>query len=159
MKKLASTTVLIMLFLSISLISAPVKVHAEVAKDCDGSTSFLGFPTWYKYLDIGPRVISGNKKDPCAIIGPTEDGKPIEVSKFSFPKAIPLIGLAMVDILLRIAGMVTVGYIIYGGFRYMTSQGDPEALKNAQGTIINALIGLAVAVLAVGIVSFVGGRL
>ena len=55
--------------------------------------------------------------------------------------------------------MVAMGYTIFGGFKYMTSQGEPDATKKAQGTVTNALIGLAIAMLATAIVGFVGGKL
>ncbi len=124
-------------------------VSAAVDAKCDTSSSFLGFPTWYKYLDLGAKG-----EDPCAIIGPIGDDKGIDVAK-----AAPRIGLAIIEILLRISGMVAVAFIIYGGFRYLTSQGEPEAYKMAQKTIINALVGLVIAILAVTIVSFVGASL
>lgn len=123
-------------------------VSAAVDPKCDTSSSFLGFPTWYKYLDVGPKG-----DDPCAIIGPKLN-EGLDVAK-----AAPRIGLAIIEILLRVSGMVAVGFIIYGGFRYLTSQGEPEAYKMAQKTIINALIGLVIAILAVTIVSFIGGSL
>jgi len=67
--------------------------------------------------------------------------------------------LAIVDILLRIVGLVSVGFVIYGGFRYITSQGEPDATKKALATVVNALIGMAIAIFAVTIVSFMGSTL
>ncbi len=70
-----------------------------------------------------------------------------------------LILMAIIDDLLRLAGIVAVGYIIYGGFRYTTSQGSPDQTAGAQKTIINAVIGLVLSIFAVTIVSFIGKRL
>ena len=67
--------------------------------------------------------------------------------------------MAIVDILLRIVGLVSVGFVIYGGFRYITSQGEPDATKKALATVVNALIGMAIAIFAVTIVSFMGSTL
>ena len=67
-----------------------------------------------------------------------------------------LIALALLDDLIRIAALVAVGYVIYGGIQYSTSQGSPDATKKAQSTIINALIGVSMAVLAASIVAFIG---
>ncbi len=131
-----------------SLVSTPT--YALVAEGCDKRASFLLFPPWYAYLDVGPRG-----DDPCAITGPVDPAN----GEFSFTLALPRIGLAVTEILLRLAGMITVGFVIYGGFRYITSQGEPDALKQAQGTIINALIGMVIVILAVTIVSFVGSTL
>ena len=106
----------------------------------------LGFPTWYKYL--GGEEIA----DKCSVV-------------FDFPDDIGKILLAVVEILLRVAGMVAVGFVIYGGFQYMLSQGDknvqgvPEKANAARGTIINALIGVVIAVIATVAVSFVARTL
>jgi hypothetical protein len=111
--------------------------------------SFLGLPTWYKYLEVGEY-----EGDPCAIKGPN-DGK----GGLDFEQALPLIVLAVIEILLRIAGMVAVGFVIFGGFKYITAQAEPDKLAQAQSTIINALIGLAIAVMAVTVVNFLGGAI
>lgn len=132
---------------------APARAAAVQNDLCHKSDGFLGFPTWYEYLEVGPY-----NGDPCAITGPS-DINPDGTKSFSFEKAIPRILLAIVDILLRVAGMVAVGYVIFGGFKYMTSQGDPDALKKAQGTVVGALIGLAIAIVSVTIVTFVGSKL
>ncbi len=65
----------------------------------------------------------------------------------------------MFEDLLRIAGIVTAFFIIYGGVRYVTSQGEPENTKAARSTIINALIGAAIAMIAAVLVSFIGSKL
>ena len=130
------------------------KVQAAVAPGCDKSSAFLGMPVWYKYLDVGPETLQDNKVDPCAITGPKNAEGGLDIQK-----AIPRVGLAVVEILLRIAGMVAVAFVIYGGFKFVTSQGEPEAYKTAQRTIINALIGVAISVLAVTIVSVIGGAI
>ncbi len=131
-----------------SLTLLPARSYAAGPAECYQKSGFLGFPTWYEYLDVGPKG-----EDPCAIVGPEENGE------FSFTKALPRIGLAITEVLLRVAGIVTVAFVMVGGFKYMTSQGEPDGLKKAQGTVINALIGLAISVLAVTIVSFIGGTL
>jgi len=70
-----------------------------------------------------------------------------------------LIVLAVAEDLIRVAALVAVGYIMYGGIQYMTSGGSPDATKKAQNTIINSLIGLVIAILATSIVSFIGHQL
>jgi len=100
--------------------------------------SFFGFPSWYEYLKL--------------------DGQ-CQVTNFTVPDSLVLVGLALVDMLLRVAGLAAIFFIIYAGIQYVTSQGNPDAAAKAKDTIINALIGLAVAVVAVGIVSFIGSKL
>lgn len=69
------------------------------------------------------------------------------------------IGIALIEILLRVAALVAVGYIIYAGFQYLTSNGDPERAKHGKDTILNALIGLVIAIIATVLVGFLGQRL
>lgn len=121
------------------------------AAACDPNKTFFGLPVWYKYLPV-------NNDDPlgqCRVTI-TKRGEGLE-GVISTDYA--LIALAGIDMLLRIAGMVAVGFVIYGGIRYVTSQGEPENTKNAMSTIINALIGLVIAFVAAALVSFIGNRL
>lgn len=158
LKKLAIALVVSLCAVFGSTFLLPPVVNAATADECHQTGGFLGFPTWYEYLDVGPKYDKSNVLvDNCAIIGPTAvvDGK----DEFSLQKALPRVALALVDIMLRVAGMVAVGYTIFGGFKYMASQGEPDATKKAQGTVTNALIGLAIAMLATAIVGFVGGKL
>lgn len=61
----------------------------------------------------------------------------------------------IVNVLLFIIGAVSVVMIILGGIRYTISQGDSTAVANAKNTILYAVIGLVVAILAFAIVNFV----
>ena len=49
--------------------------------------------------------------------------------------------------------------IIIGGVKYMTSQGDAAKIKSAKDTILYAVIGLIVALLAFAITNFILGAL
>lgn len=99
--------------------------------------SFLGFPTWYHYLQI------------------TSDCSP-QINGIS---DIWLILSAVIEILLRVASLVAVVFVIIGGFNYITSQGEPDNTAKARGAIINALIGLSIAVLAAVIIGFIAGSI
>lgn len=61
----------------------------------------------------------------------------------------------VINILLYILGAVAVVMIVIGGIRYTTSNGDSGAIKSAKDTILYAVIGLVVAILAYSIVNFV----
>ena len=61
----------------------------------------------------------------------------------------------VVDILCMIVGIVSVVMIIIGGFKYVTSGGDPNAAKSARNTILYAIVGLIVVAVAQAIVWFV----
>jgi len=59
--------------------------------------------------------------------------------------------------LLYIVGAVSVIMVIVGGLRYAISGGNSSAVTAAKNTILYALVGLVVAVLAYAIVEFVLG--
>ncbi len=65
----------------------------------------------------------------------------------------------IVNILLVVVGMAAVIAIIIGGLRYILSQGNEKSIEGAKSTILYAVIGLVVAVLAYAIVNFVLVRL
>lgn len=126
------------------MISSVFKIFAVAPHGCENS--FFGLIPWYNYL-------------------PSTDFQGCSIQNFTFlptggtPSDIPLVLLAIVDDLLRIAGIVAVGFIIYGGYQYVGSQGSSEKTARAQNTITDALIGLAVAIVAISAVSFLGDKL
>lgn len=61
----------------------------------------------------------------------------------------------VINVLLFIIGAVSVVMIIYGGFRYVTSAGNSDSVTKAKNTILYAVVGLVVALLAFAIVNFV----
>lgn len=65
----------------------------------------------------------------------------------------------VVTILFTIIGILAVISIIIGGIRYATSNGDQAAIKSAKNTILYAVVGLVVAMLAFAIVNFVVARI
>jgi hypothetical protein len=112
---------------------------------CDptvGAGSFLGLPHWYEFLPGQTDEISGK----CI---------PVIHSINDFWA----IALAIVEILLRIGGMVAVVYVIYGGFLYMTSQGEADRTSAAKSTILNALVGVVIVIIAIVAVNFVGATI
>jgi len=121
-----------------TMISLPLEF---IAATC--SKTFFGIPPWYQYLDKAGKI----NHTTCQI----ENIKlPGDLSDLT------LIVLGIIDILLRLAGMIAVGYVIWGGIQFVTSEGAPDRTKKAQGTIINALIGLAIAIVSIAVVAFVG---
>lgn len=61
----------------------------------------------------------------------------------------------VIDILFYAIGVIAVIMIIIGGIKYATSNGDSSALTSAKNTILYAVVGLVVAILAYAIVNFV----
>lgn len=109
---------------------------------CNQDTMFFFLPTWYKYLNVTTDSTGG-----CSVV----------INKF--PGDILLIVAAVVEMLLMLAGFVAVIAIIASGVRYVLSGGNPEKAASARRGIINSFIGLAIALVAAGFVSFIGNRL
>ena len=61
----------------------------------------------------------------------------------------------VVNILLYMLGAIAVVMIVIGGIRYATSNGESSSIKSAKDTILYAVIGLVVAIMAYAIVNFV----
>ncbi len=61
----------------------------------------------------------------------------------------------IVNVLLTILGSIAVIMIVIGGIRYTVSNGDTSAVTGAKNTILYAVIGLIVAIMAYAIVNFV----
>ena len=60
--------------------------------------------------------------------------------------------------LLLVVGISAVIMLIVGGFQYIFSSGDSTRVGNAKNTILFAIVGIIVALLAYAIVNFVVGR-
>ena len=143
MKKALSTLLLVMS--SATLITVSAVPTAMAAPDCnDKYFTILGINPWYyKLLD--------SKKD-CTIKSPGDT--PEKQRKF-FGRVI----LNVIDAMLRLVAILTVGFVIFGGFKYMTSAGSPDAAAKGRKTITNALIGMVIATASVALVNFIGGAL
>jgi len=63
----------------------------------------------------------------------------------------------LINFFLFTLGVVAVIMIIHSGMKYVTSRGDAEQVKSAKNTLLYAVIGLIVAMLAFTIVNFVIG--
>lgn len=61
----------------------------------------------------------------------------------------------IVKLLSQVIGFVAVIMIMFGGLKYVMSQGDPANTKTAKDTILYAVIGLVVAIVGQSIVALV----
>jgi len=61
------------------------------------------------------------------------------------------------NVLLYIIGAISVIMLIIGGIRYVVSGGDSSAVTSAKNTILYAIVGIVVAILAYALVNFVVG--
>ncbi|HET8884023.1 MAG TPA: hypothetical protein VFM68_00955 [Candidatus Saccharimonadales bacterium] len=63
----------------------------------------------------------------------------------------------IINVMLFLIGAISVIMIIIGGIRYTTSAGDSSRVKASKDTIMYAVVGLVIALMAFAIVNFVVG--
>ncbi len=51
---------------------------------------------------------------------------------------------SVIQVLITLAGLISVGFFVWGGFGYITSSGNPESLDRSKKTILYSAIGLAI---------------
>lgn len=81
-----------------------------------------------------------------------------ETAGFS-QQPLPVIIGNIIRIFLGFLGVVLLIIIIYGGFLYMTSGGEPDKVSKARKWIVNGIIGLVICLSAFAITSFIISKL
>lgn len=64
---------------------------------------------------------------------------------------------SVIQALAGLAGLVATGFFVVGGFRYITSSGNPEHLERAKRTILFSATGLAIIIAAFVLSNIVSG--
>jgi type IV secretion system pilin len=93
----------------------------------------------------------GKSPAECLKIGVGDAGGTADAKQGSLGARIKTV----VNVILYFLGAIAVFMIVLGGIRYTTSNGDPSGIKGAKDTIIYAVVGLVVAIMAYAIVNFV----
>ena len=109
---------------------------------CSNKGKILTLKPWY----------SGLTNNDCSLKTPGQDTN-------SQANYIWKIALNIVDDLLQLIGYTTVGYIMYGGFLMMTSNGAPDKAARGRKTIMSAAIGLVIALASVALVNFISSKI
>ena len=159
MRRILNGFIVFVAMLGVATMVAPVSVAnaaifeagAKDSSDRECKSSFLGFPAWFDGL---PR-----KEGTCDIemtMAADGDG---EASKNNLQTFIFTIALNVIEIGLRVVGLLAVGYIIYGGFKYLTSAGSADRVTAGRKLIQNALIGLVLSIMSVAIVNLVSSNI
>lgn len=123
-----------------------VAYPAQVSADCN---RFLTFPYWYKSL-----VANKNTCELKEISNEVNGNKSKRVDLQTF---ILIVLLNITEMILQLVAYMAVAFLIVGGFKYITSTGDANGMANAKKTVLNAIIGLIIALLSVGIVNVAAG--
>ena len=78
--------------------------------------------------------------------------KPLEITYPEFPgvdiaatkPVLPAYVKYIFNFSIMIAGLIAFGALVYGGFRYLTSAGNPAAISDAKDRIFSAFLGLII---------------
>lgn len=116
---------------------------SNFAASCSGG-SFFAFPTWYKYLDGMNSIVKGPNGTDVTICTP-------QVAALG---DIWLIVAAVIEILVRLAALIALGFVIWGGIKYIVSRGEPNSISQAKQIIIDGIIGLVIAIAATALINF-----
>ena len=63
----------------------------------------------------------------------------------------------VINFALFAAGALSLIFVLVGAFRYVTSSGNPQATAGAKNTILYAIVGLVLTIMALVIVTYVKG--
>lgn len=103
------------------------------ANPCHRGT-FLGFPRWYDGLK-------------CEV----KNGQAV-IDMEGNINGVWIIALNVIQWIVITAGYAAVGFIIWGGFRFIIGRGEPEKIVAARKTILNAIVGLVIVLAATAII-------
>ncbi len=106
---------------------------------------FLTFPTWYRGLTDGDCNVS---------VEAVGTGKSVEEGG-KLAVFVQILAINIIEIMLNIVAYICIAFIIVGGFKYITSAGSPDGNEKGRKTIINALIGLVISIVSIGIINLV----
>lgn len=128
-KRLLSAAVLLpAMVLTVGLVAQPAPAHAAFDKGLsDGASSAQG---------------KDQQGDAASLFGEGGQGG---------------IFRTITNVMLFLIGAISVIMLIIGGIRYVVSGGDSTAVQNAKNTILYAIVGVVVAILAYAVVNFVVG--
>lgn len=126
---LISTAFIFFIASPVMAVATPVVSNASAG--CEDRV--LGIPPWYRGLTEGSE---------CTIKSPD----PNDLGAFIW-----LIVLNVVEMALVITAYVAAFFILYGGFMFLTGGAIPSQIEKARKSILNAVIGLVIALGAIAI--------
>ena len=127
----------------------PQSASAAVNSAADCERPILGIHPWFRGL-----VEYDSASKTCNIVSPGQDlnGKPLELEGFVWR-----IALNIIEIALSFVGIIAFFFMLYGGFQFLTGGNNASQVESARKTILNAAIGVVIAIGAVAIVNLIFG--
>ena len=128
-------------------VAVPQTTHA-ISSTADCEVRILGIPPWYKGL------VGKDSSNECSVVTPGAElnGAELELSAFIWR-----IALNIIEIALFIVGYISVFFVLYGGFLFLTGGDNASKVESARKTILNALIGLGISIGSVVVVNLIFG--
>jgi hypothetical protein len=99
-------------------------------------------------------TLAATQPDPSELLQETGSEAGFEVREEGQSQLTSFVG-RIINILLSILGVIFFVLLVYGGFLWMTSQGNEDKVKKAKTLITDAVIGLVIILAAYAISSFV----
>lgn len=135
MKKILTTILIAVVAWAGFGILTPATANAA----CDDT--FLTFRPWYYGLVDGPDC---EFKDIVVL----EEGQTLTTGQIELVTFIWAIILNALSILFGAVGYLAIGFLIYGGYLYVMARGDSGRIAKGKNTVIRAIIGLVICILA-----------
>jgi hypothetical protein len=130
MKRLLMMVLIVMTVSLGASILSPLRVNAACGDP------FLTFRPWYHGLISDMTT--------CKLMTPGVEGEgDIELTAFVWT-----VILNILSILFNLVGYLALGFIIYGGYLYVLSRGDQTRIARGKNTVVRAVIGLIICILA-----------
>jgi hypothetical protein len=124
--------------------------YTYAAATCTSAKGFLTFPVWYRGLNVST--------SDCNIVDPNQlNTAGNGAANNGLSNFIWRVVLNIMDMALQLVGYIAVGFILYGGFTMIISNGAPEVMAKGRKTILDAIIGLIISIGSVGIINLVMG--
>ena len=85
----------------------------------------------------------------------------IKANEVGLPTSTPTVVAALsnvVTLLIGLVGLLSVLFIVVGGIKIVTSNGDPARYKSGRDTIMYSVIGIILSIAAYAIVTFVAAN-
>jgi len=123
--------------------------YAYTPTTCTSAKGFLTLPVWYRGLNVSA--------SDCTIVDPSLLNTASGSNNNGLSNFIWRVVLNVMDMALQLVGYIAVGFVLYGGFTMIISNGAPEVMARGRKTILDAIIGLIISIGSVGIINLVMG--
>ena len=127
----------------VAFLALPVVIFQQPvnAAACGAASDgfFFGLPPWHRGLKC--------------------DNGAVDLSDMEIGNIIVIVGLNIIDMVVRLMGIVAIAFIVIGGFQYMLARGEASNVAKGKATVTHAVIGLIIVMASSTIVGFLVSRI